>query len=245
MKGIFHGLIWLLALALITAGMAYLEARPAVAATCPACFGLEKAADGIYVESNMAAAERSRVLATVAAARTQAGQFYGGLQHTPRILVCADDACYERMGGMPGTATGAVGAFALEVSHLGAQQQVFLSAGLSRAELYGRIGFWKFSLGAVPMWFDEGLAVVVADDTAYILPPNHRDRCLTGALPDMPGTPSEWQEEMQQEGSTALYAQSACKVDMWMTRNGGPKAATDLLAKIAAGQEFNKLFPAE
>lgn len=245
MRGIVQALLWVVGLALVTAVVAFMMARPAVVAACPGCFGLEQAGDGVFLQTGMAAAERSRVLATVSAARAQAAQFYGGLQHQPRILVCADDACYQRMGGMPGTATGALGATALEVSHLGAEQQVFITAGLSRAELYGRVGFWKFNLGAVPMWFDEGLAVVVADDNAYILPPGRHDRCLTGALPDMPATPSEWQEEMQQEGPTALYAQAACKVDMWMARNGGSKAATDLLAKVAQGEDFAKLFPAD
>lgn len=242
MKGIIQTAIWLLSLTLITALIAYLMARPVAAATCPWCFGLQQAAEGIYVQDSMSAAERSRVVAAVEAARAQAAQFYGGLQHPPRILVCADDACYERMGGMPGTATVAMGAAALEVSHLGSQQQVFITAGLSRAELYGRVGFWKFNLGAVPMWFDEGLAVVVADDPAYILPAGRGDRCKAGSFPDMPATPSEWVQELQTEGDV-LYAQSACKVDMWMVENGGPKAVASLLDKVARGQDFNALIP--
>lgn len=243
MKGIFQVFIWLVVLALVTAGIGYLMARPATAAACPACYGLEQVGDRVYVQKSMSAAERGRVLATVTAARSQAAQFYSGLQHSPRILVCADDACYERLGGMPGTATGSLGASVLEVSQLGSRQQVFITSGLSDAEVYGRIGFWKSNLGAVPMWFEEGLAVVVADDRAYILPPGHGDRCKAGPFPDMPATPSEWQQELQQEGDV-LYAQSACKVDMWMERNGGPKAATVLLEKIAQGQDFEKLFPA-
>lgn len=242
MKGIFQALVWVVALALVTAMVMYLMARPMAAATCPWCFGLEKAADGVYVQTSMSTIERKHVIATVDAARSQATQFYGGLEHAPRILICADDACYERLGGMPGTATGAMGSSVLEVSHLGSQQQVFITAGFSRAELYGRIGFWKFNMGAVPMWFDEGLAVVVANDSAYILPPGRGDRCKAGSFPDMPANPSEWQEELQTEGDI-LYAQSACKVNMWMVQNGGPKAATDLLAKIAEGQNFNQLIP--
>jgi hypothetical protein len=120
---------------------------------------------------------------------------------------------------------------------------LYIAAGLSRAEVEGRIGFWKFQMGAVPMWFDEGVAVLVADDPAYILPPGHRDRCLTGSLPDMPATLTDWQDEMQQEGSTALYAQSACKTVMWMEQNGGPKAVGALLDKVAQGQDFATLIP--
>jgi hypothetical protein len=130
----------------------------------------------------------------------------------------------------------------LEVSYLGSRQQAFITAGLSDAELYGRVGFWKFNLGAVPMWFDEGLAVVVADDRAYLLPPGQGDRCKAGPFPDMPATPGEWQQELQTEGDV-LYAQSACKVNMWMMESGGPKAVTALLDKVAQGQDFDKLIP--
>ena len=242
MKGILQALIWITALALITAGIAYVMVRPAAAAACPWCFGLEMAADGLYVQSSMSAAERQRVITTVTAARAQAGQFYGSLLHQPRILVCGDDACYRRLGGMPGTAVGSMGSSVLEVSPLGSQQQVFITSGLSSAELYGRVGFWKFNQGAVPMWFDQGLAVVVANDPAYILPPGHGDRCKAGSFPDMPATPSEWQDELQQEGNV-LYAQSACKVSMWMMENGGSKGVTALLDKVALGQDFNKLIP--
>ena len=242
MKGIFQFLMWSAILALVTATVAYLMARPAAAGICPECFGLEKAGDGVYVQKSMSAADRDHLLASVAAARNQAARFYGSLEHQPRILVCADDACYERMGGMPGTATGSLGASVLMLSHQGAQQQVFIASGLSSDEVYGRLGFWKSNLGAVPMWFEEGLAVVVADDRTYLLPPGHGDRCKAGPFPDMPATPSEWQQELQQEGNL-LYAQSACKVDMWMVENGGPKAVTALLGKVAQGQDFDKLFP--
>lgn len=242
MKTMVQSVIWLLVLAAITAAVLTLLLRPAAAAACPQCFGLSKAADGVYLQSGMAEAQRSRALAAVAAARSGAGKFYGGLQHAPRILVCADDDCYHRLGGQPGTAVGSLGSLSLEVSSQGVNP-VYIAAGLSRAELEGRIGFWKFQLGAVPVWFDEGLAVVVADDPAYVLPPGRRDRCLTGALPDMPATPTEWRDEMQQEGSTALYAQAACKTVSWMDQHGGPQAVTGLLDKVAHGEDFAALVP--
>lgn len=241
MRGIFHAAVWLLMLALITAGIITLTLRPAAAAACPQCFGLQKAADGIYLQSGMDAAQRQRALAAVDAARLEAAQFYDGLQHSPRVLVCADDACYHRLGGAPGTAVGSLASLSLEVAPRGLDP-VYIAAGLSRAEVQGRVGFWKFSLGAVPMWFDEGVAVVVADDPAYILPPGRGDRCKAGSFPDMPATPSDWQQELQQEGDV-LYAQSACKTAMWMAQNGGAKAVTGLLDKLAQGQDFATLVP--
>ena len=241
MKAIVQSIVWLLVLAAVTAGILTLMLRPAAVAACPQCFGLEKAADGVYLQSGMAEAQRSRALAAIDAARRSAERFYGGLQHAPRILVCADDDCYHRLGGAAGTAEGSLGSLSLEVAPQGISP-VYIAAGLSRAELQGRVGFWKFSMGAVPMWFDEGVAVVVADDPAYILPPGHGERCKAGSFPDMPATPSDWQQELQQEGDV-LYAQSACKTVMWMDQNGGPQAVTGLLDKLAQGQDFATLMP--
>ena len=241
MKGILHAVIWLVSLALVSALIVTLLLRPAAAAACPQCFGLEKVADGVYLQSGMAEAQRSRALAAVASARDDATRFYGSLLHPPRILVCADDECYHRLGGTAGTAEGSFGSLSLEVAPQGINA-VYIAAGLSRAEVQGRVGFWKFSMGAVPMWFDEGVAVVVADDPAYILPPGRGDRCKAGSFPDMPATPSDWQQELQQEGDV-LYAQSACKTVMWMDQHGGSQAVTTLLDKLAQGQDFATLIP--
>ncbi|HEY1772723.1 MAG TPA: hypothetical protein VGH91_05980 [Gammaproteobacteria bacterium] len=241
MKWILQTMIWLLVLALVAAGSAYLMARPVAAAACPRCFGLTDSGDGLYLQSGMSDVQRTRAQAAVSDALTRAAVFYGPLQHRPRMLLCADDACYRRIGGAPGSGVGSLGSVALEISPQGTNP-VYIAAGLSRTELQGRVGFWKFETGAVPTWFDEGVAVVVADDPAYILPPGHGDRCKAGSFPDMPATPTEWQEELQQEGDV-LYAQSACKTNMWIIENGGPKAVTGLLDKLAQGQDFSKLFP--
>jgi hypothetical protein len=60
----------------------------------------------------------------------------------------------------------------------------------------------------------------------------------------MPATPTDWHEELQQEGDV-LYAQSACKVSMWVLENHGPKAVTGLLGDVAQGKDFNTLFLAQ
>ncbi|HEY3858760.1 MAG TPA: hypothetical protein VGM47_04005 [Gammaproteobacteria bacterium] len=241
MKGIFQTLIWFLGLALVTLVMAYIMARPAVAAICPQCFDFQASGEGVYLQSSMSDVQRAQAHAAVDEALARATAFYGPLEHQPRILICADDACYHRVGGAPHSGVGSIGSFAVVVSPLGTNP-VYIAAGLSRTELQGRVGFWKFQMGAVPMWFDEGLAVLVADDPAFVLPPGHGDRCKAGSFPDMPATPTDWHEELQQEGDV-LYAQSACKVSMWIFENHGPKAVTSLLGDVAQGKDFNTLFP--
>ncbi len=232
--------VWLVILAALTLGIALVMVRPLVAAGCPACFSFSQLAPGLYVQSGMPAALRTRSAESLAAAEQRVGAFFGGLQHPPRVLVCADDACYRRAGGAPGTATAMAGSLVLVVAPA-AVNPVLIAEALAHVELRGRVGTWRMLTGAVPMWFEEGVVVLAADDTLYIAPKGGRDRCLAGPIPDMPVTPEDWSSSLQQEGQV-MYARSACQTDIWMESHGGPPAVTALLAKLAAGQSFDSLY---
>src|SRR5690348_2816649 len=157
-----RSLAWITGLSLLTVVVMFFIARPLEAAACPRCFGMEKLADGVYAESAMPQAARQDTLLLLAAAEDRVAKFYSGMQHVPRVLVCATPACYQRIGG-GGTRVGSIGTFALMVSPQG-DDVVLLSHELSHVELHGRVGVLRMSAGAVPAWFDEGVAVLVSDD---------------------------------------------------------------------------------
>lgn len=233
-------LVWLGIMATLTLVISLLVVRPLVAAACPACFGFSKVADRVYVQSNMTPASRIRAVASLVAAEQRVGAFFGGLQHVPRALICADDGCYRRIGGGAGSGTGTLGSYAIVVSHE-AIDPVLIGEALSQVELHGRVGYWHILTGAVPIWFDQGVAVLAADDTLYIAPQGSRSRCIAGPIPDMPVTPDDWNESLQQEGQV-MYARAACQTDIWMESHGGSVAIAALLAKVADGQNFDTLY---
>ena len=207
----------------------------------PRLFGFSKLADGLYVQSSMAPKLRLQVTALLATAEQRVSAFFGGLQHMPRVLICADDACYSRIGGGAGSGTGTLGSFALVVSRAGINP-VLIAEALSHVELHGRVGFWNTETGAVPAWFDEGAAVLAADDRQYLAPARPgRDRCAVGPLSDMPTDPVEWRDKVAEQGDL-LYASAACQVDLWMLAQGGPPAVPALLAKIHDGMSFDSLY---
>lgn len=222
-------------------GLVLLVARPVAAIGCPACFGLTQAADGVYVESAMTESARKHVLTVLATAEDRDSRFYGGLQHSPRVLVCATARCFHLIGG-GGTRVGSIGSFALMVSPEGVDP-VLMSHELSHVELHGRVGLWKMELGAVPAWFDEGVAVLASDDPLYLAParPGQRDRCAAGPQPDMPVEPSDWNAKLAEDGDV-LYKEAACQVDLWMIAHGGTSAVPALLAKLHDGAEFDSLY---
>ena len=239
MGSVIRALVWMLALAAVGLGMGLWVARPAVAAACPACFGFSPAQDGVYLQSGMSPAQRAKAVATVAVSRGRITGFYGQERFTSRILICADDACYRRIGGEAGSGTGTVGSYALVVSPE-AVNAVAVTEALSHVEMRGRVGLWKMQMGAVPEWFEQGLAVVVSEDPLYLGPAKRANRCLAGSLPDMPATPEDWRDELRQEGDV-LYAQSACQTWMWVESHGGGAGVAVLLDKLAAGQDFTVL----
>jgi hypothetical protein len=242
MKGLLLAFIWIGVLAALPVGMLYLTARPVVVAACPQCFGFSKASDGVYIQSGLSTEQQAHAGQVLAAARKRAGDFFGSLEHSPRVVICGDDACYTRIGGMSGTGMGSVAYFAVVVSPKGLDPAL-LAAAIARAELEGRVGWWHMNSGAVPAWFDAGVAALASDDPAYVRParPGQKDRCLTGPGGDLPDQSDLWQQRVQQ--FDYLNAAAACRVDLWMLDHGGTSAVTTLLDKVAQGEDFAKLFP--
>ena len=232
--------MWLVLLLMLFAGFVLLVARPFAAVSCPQCFGLQQAADGVYLESSMPESARAHALQLVAQAEDRVGRFYGGMQQSPRVLICATVACFERIGG-GGARVGSLGSLALLVSPEG-ENLVLMSHELSHVELHGRVGMWRMEIGSVPAWFDEGMAVLVSDDPQYLAPARPgRDRCAAGPQADMPSDPVDWRARLAENGNL-LYAGAACQVDLWMIRQGGPAAVPPFLAKLHDGQAFDSLY---
>src|SRR5262249_50832958 len=115
---------------------------------------------------------------------------------------------------------------------------------LSHSDLRRRRGRIGHLMGAVPAWFDEGVAVVVSDDRRYLAPPEAADRCRVRADEALPIGMFEWRREMGQFDTRQLYAKSACRVADWMAAHGGAAAVTRLVARGADGTPFAEAYAA-
>ncbi|GIH75649.1 hypothetical protein [Planobispora longispora] len=222
-----------------------------VAVTCPGCHGLEEVAPGLYTEPDLPPDRRRRAIEIVEAAGRRVHDFYGGRESAPRVLVCATDDCYRRIGG-GGERGIAILNRAVMLSPRGANE-VIAAHELSHVELDSRIG-----PGRVPRWFDEGLAVVVSGDPRYLAPETTPgtaaetdpkadpkaapDRCLAEPGVALPGDPAG-RPRAATDGER-FYADSACRVSRWMSAAGGPAAVRRLIGRLAAGEEFAAVFPA-
>jgi hypothetical protein len=218
--------------------------QPTLAAlVCPSCFGLEQLSGRVFVDAAMPEPLRAQLAGAMREADRKVADFYGELKAAPEVLACATDACWRRLGG--GGAKGIAYAGAgFRLAPLGLDP-IIIAHERSHIELHERLGLAKFMLGAIPAWFDEGLAVVVSEDPRYLLASTENNRCRVNSTGPLPVAPMEWTRSAGTDHN--LYARAACRVVRWMNANGGNGAALTLIHKVAEGVPFSEIYhdPAE
>jgi hypothetical protein len=223
---------------LISAGLAALVwALPAAAAAvCPSCYGFEHVAPSIYVEKGIAPEQGTAFVKAVDEGRQRMKQFWGRQEAAPRILICSDSACFERLrgGGRRGMS---IFDFVAVLSPRG-DNPVIAAHELSMIELNRRIGLLGFARQAIPVWFNEGVAMYASDDLRYLAPEGAHDRCLIAPSVALPSGLFEWGRQALTDRH--LYAKAACATSRWIAAHGGPASAVDLVSKVAAGENFDQ-----
>lgn len=224
---------------LIFAGLTtFAWALPAAAAAVfPSYYGFERVAPDIYVEKGVIPEQRAALVKIVDEGRQRVKQFWERQEAAPRILICGDSACFERMGG--GRRRGmSVFDFVAVLSPRGSDP-VIAAHELSMIELNRRIGLFGFARQTVPIWFNEGIAMVASDDLRYLGPVDAQDRCLSAPSAALPAGIFEWGRQALTDQH--LYAKAACATSRWLVAHGGPAAAVDVVSKVAAGQKFDEV----
>lgn len=226
------------ALGLVLAGgMAFFWALPALAAVgCPSCYGLEPAAPGVPVERAMPEEGRRRLLADAGDAAAAVALWFGETGTSPVLLACVTEDCDRRLGGLGARAvtySTPVGTV-IRLSPRGLDR-VILTHELSHVALHGRVGLLRVLTGALPTWFDEGVAVVVSEDARYLRPGDMAAaRCRAEPSGALPETPRAWNRVAGRQ--PMLYAEAACGVLRWMERHGGRAGLSAALDALAEGR---------
>ncbi len=210
---------------------------PALAAVvCPSCYGFDRLNDRLLVDAEMPADQRQALLSSIDQAQVSVAAFFGSLDRRPTILACATDHCDKRIGGRGARAItySFPGGSVLRLSPRGLDRTI-VAHEFTHVQVHAKVGVLNQMQGAVPAWFDEGLAVLVSDDARYLNPgASAVVRCMRTTTDVLPVSPFQWGPLAGK--SPMIYADAACRVLHWMEANGGKAGLLAALDDVARGR---------
>lgn len=199
---------------------------------------MERLTPNLVVDSGMSPATRDQLKSDAEAAEAKVRLFYDVFARRPVLVACSTEYCDRRLGGRGARAITMSTPFAtiIRVSPRGLNTTI-LAHEFSHVELHHRIGVWKLLRGAIPAWFDEGIAVIVSGDDRYLKPgATAQDQCKREVARPLPISAFVWGPEAGKD--PMLYADAACLVLRWMDINGGRDGLLHQIDAIADGQTF-------
>ena len=192
----------------------------------------------LYVDSAMSKQQQQQFLTTVEQSRSEISRFFGGMQSFPKIYACASKKCFRRFGGISAKAK-SIDDNTVILSKKGLDK-ITLSHELAHVELHKRLGsphVWN----KVPMWFDEGLAVMACNDPKYRnqnSPISDKQSIKLNELV----TQNQWVSAVR--GKKPAYSIARKAVENWY-RSAGKKGLQDMILRMKKGETFSFHSPSQ
>jgi hypothetical protein len=188
--------------------------------------GMTCIAPNIYVDPAMSKQQQKEFLQTVKQSRLGISRFFGGMKSKPDIYACTTTSCFSKFGGVPAKAKAIDDNKVLLSSR--ALNKTTLSHELAHVEFHKRRGtphLWH----KIPMWFDEGLAVVACKDTKYSRP--------VAKYPlEKLVSQDQWIHAIQ--GRKPAYNVARQAVDSWY-RKVGSHGLQEMIIRMQKGEDFS------
>ena len=215
----------------------------------PSASGMDQVTATLYVEPVMNAEKRRALQQQIDLGRAHVAAFYGSITTAPYFVACVTTQCAVRFGsyGEPATAFGDV---AIRLSLNGRLTQL-VAHEWSHAELYRRAGGWRH-IGKIPRWFDEGVAVVVADEALHS--PANWQEIARRRLPTPPLTElvsrSDWAAAVRTYGETrgvdpsnlrVVYSAAGHEIRTFLVCAGSAGVGA-VLDAVQAGEPFGTAY---
>ena len=125
--------------------------------------GMMRIAPNIFVDPKMSVNQRTELLKTVKKSKDNVNTFFGSTKSSPKIYACSTKKCFKKFGGVYANAK-TINDDTVFLSNKG-QNKTTITHELAHAEFNKRLG--KSHWNRVPMWFDEGLAVLICKNPKY------------------------------------------------------------------------------
>lgn len=215
----------------------------------PRTFGLVETAADVYVEPTMGVPERMELQRQIVVGRAQVERFFGSVTTSPYFVACTTNDCAVRFGSYGGRAA-AFGETAIRLSPSGLSAPI-IAHEWAHAEVYRRVGGW-WQARRIPRWFDEGVAVVIADETRHSQAnweEIQRRGLATPALHELISR-SDWTQALIKYGETQgddpanlrrVYSVAGHAVRGFLAC-AGPIGVVDVLDRVRAGESFDSAY---
>ena len=215
----------------------------------PKSFGMDEVNPRLYVEPTMTAEQRQEVQRQIDIGRAQVERFYGSITTTPYFVACISRECDVHFGSY-GQPAASYGDMAIRLWAKGLSARV-VAHEWSHAEFYRRAGGWWYAR-KIPRWFDEGVAVVVANEA------RHSDENWQEIQRQGLPTPkfdelisfSDWGAAVNKYGETAgdvpsnlhvVYTTAGHEVRGFLSC-AGPTGIASVLGAVNAGSAFDEAY---
>ena len=188
--------------------------------------GMTRIAPNIFVDTEMSATQRKQFLQTVKQSKVEINKFFGGMKSTPKIYACSTNKCFKKFGGVPAIAK-TINDDTVLLSSKGLDKTT-LTHELAHAEFHKRLGtphLWH----KVPMWFDEGLAVLACKDPKYAKP------VPTMSLNKL-SSHDQWLDAVRNKKPVYNIARQA--MEAWY-KGVGTKGLLDVIERLKKGEDLS------
>jgi len=187
----------------------------------------------------MPAQTRADLLRDAEAATATVRTFYGAFHRQPFLVACWTEKCARKLKEQDtmGIAIPTPFRSIVSLSPNGINRTI-LTHEFAHTELHYRVGLWVRAIGTFPVWFDEGVAVLVSDDSRYLNPgTTASQRCLRNSERPLPTSPFDWNPKATKD--PMLYPDAVCRVLQWMEVNGGKAGLLKTIDAVGKGVAFN------
>ena len=193
--------------------------------------------------------QRDELRKQIAIGRDSVERFWGEITTSPYFVACVTNTCAARFGSQGARAT-AFGDSAIRLSPNGLIAPL-VAHEWSHVELYRRMG-GGWHMQKIPRWFDEGIAVAIANE------PRHSEEnwleiqrrgLLTPALSELSSL-SDWISAVKKYGETnvddpsnlrVVYSVAGHELRRWLACSGA-SGSLSLLAAVRAGELFAEAY---
>ena len=211
----------------------------------PSWINMNKIAPDVYVNSDMSITQQKELLIQIPKAKIYVENIWGKVESKPIIYACSTKACAKSLG---------IEARGYQIyNHIAlspkALTKEIISHEWSHSELYKKVDGY-FNWTEIPIWFDEGVAVLVGHDPrndkrAWEKIQNENlqypsiDELIT--LKQWNQSTKKYNKNIDMNDIVVTYAVAGHEINQWY-KKVGTKGLNELIQKVKNGSSFKDAY---